>query len=1224
MLKFFQEDNIESKKISQLSKWKILIVDDEKEVHITTESVLKKFIFEDRGLEFLHAYSKEEALKILKKDADIALVLLDVVMESDDAGLKVVKYIREELNNKNIRIVLRTGQPGDAPEKDVIKQYDINDYKEKTELTSTKLYTTVISSLRAYRDMITIHKSKEGLIKIVDATKSLFSEKSLVLFTEGILTQIVSLINLNNRFEEGKYISHFITLENNKFNILSTTSKDEDKTISQDVSYLLYEALENKKSFFRDDIYIGYYESDDNQNLLLYLEGCLNLSDIEKNLLKMFSQNISIAFNNLCLHDELINTQSEVIRKLGEVIESRSKETAHHVTRVAKSSYILAKAYGLSEEESKKIKFASPMHDVGKVAIEDSILLKPGKLTKDEFKRIQEHSMIGYEILKDSNREILKTAAIIARDHHEKWDGSGYPNGLKGEEISIYGRITAVADVFDALSHDRVYKKAWALKDVIEFFKDKSGKDFEPKIVELLLENLDEITGKKSDTIKVEYGGNQYIKNIKLDISSLKDENLKKLLFEDNETKLVIGFISPNIDFIEASKKISGFFKDIKVVLCSTAGELCNINRSLGTNIYLDANDNWNTMVLQSFSQKLINDIDIYSIDLKNEDILNKNITKSTKDRVSQITQEINSLDIKTDIDYKKHVGLTLIDGLSNSESFFTEAIYRSGKFPCNIIGGSSGGSINSKKTYIFDSKTVKSNHAIIVLLELNKNINVGIFKTQNYEKTKHSFLIVDADPATRVVKTIKRKDSDIPENIVDYFCEIFKCDASKLEKKFTKFSLGLEIEDELYIRSVSSVDIENKEISFYIDIDFGDELYLCRMIDFKKITTRDFNEFLKEKDYQQPIAGIIFDCILRRLYNKKNISKLRTFNDIPFIGFSTFGECLGINTNQTLTSIFFFEKEKSKKFKDKFSDNFILHYSNYQNFFRERELKRLKSKELKNSFNALSTLHKELEDRYIELESSKKKLIESEKMASLGSMVAGVAHEINTPVGMALTGASYLLDEVKNLQNLYKQDRLSENNFIEFMDNCNTLCSSMQNNLYKASNLVKSFKQVSVDQSSDEDREFYLKKYIEEILISIHNEIKKRDHNIVIDIDEDIKLKSNPGAFSQIITNFIMNSFIHAFDDNNSGEIKISALDRNGILTLIYEDNGKGLNDEQKAKIFEPFFTTNRSNGGSGLGMNIVYNIITNKLGGTIDVESSEGNGVKFTLKFKNLIFNR
>jgi response regulator RpfG family c-di-GMP phosphodiesterase len=147
----------------------------------------------------------------------------------------------------------------------------------------------------------------------------------------------------------------------------------------------MYEAYESKKSFFKDDVYVGFYESANKKTILLYLEGCSYLNDIDKNLLELFSNNISIAFDNLCLNDEIINTQSEIVKRLGGVIESRSKETADHVSRVAHTSYILAKAYGLSEEEATKIKLASPMHDIGKVAIPDEILLKPGKLTKEEF-----------------------------------------------------------------------------------------------------------------------------------------------------------------------------------------------------------------------------------------------------------------------------------------------------------------------------------------------------------------------------------------------------------------------------------------------------------------------------------------------------------------------------------------------------------------------------------------------------------------------------------------------------------------------------------------------------------------------------------------------------------------------------------------------------------------------------------------------------------------------
>jgi response regulator RpfG family c-di-GMP phosphodiesterase len=496
MLQFAKEEKKEVE--NSLSKWKILIADDETEVHNITKTVLRKFTFDDRGLEFFSAYSGKEAIEILKKNPDISLILLDVVMESDDAGLKVAKAIREELNNKSIRIVLRTGQPGSAPEKNVILDYDINDYKEKTELTANKLFTTVVSSLRASRDIVTIEHSKIGLQKIIESSKSMFKEKSLSLFVEGVLTQLVSILNLSDGL--GKIQAKdafFATLENDEFKVLATVGKYQKKDIPNiltlDAVSLLHRAQESRNSFFQDDKYIGYFQSEDDKTIFLYLEGCAKLDNVDKNLLEIFSNNISIAFNNICLNNEIIDTQAEIVGKLGEIIENRSQETANHVNRVAYISYVLAKAYGLSEDYANKIRLASPMHDIGKVAIADNILLKPGKLTKDEFNVIKTHSKIGWEILKGSKREILKLAATIAYEHHEKWDGSGYPRGISGEEISISGRITAIADVFDALTQKRVYKDAWELKRVIKLFEEERGKHFEPKLVDLFLENLPKI-----------------------------------------------------------------------------------------------------------------------------------------------------------------------------------------------------------------------------------------------------------------------------------------------------------------------------------------------------------------------------------------------------------------------------------------------------------------------------------------------------------------------------------------------------------------------------------------------------------------------------------------------------------------------------------------------------------------------------------------------------------
>ena len=201
------------------------------------------------------------------------------------------------------------------------------------------------------------------------------------------------------------------------------------------------------------------------------------------------------------LNDAIEETQREVIYAMGEIGETRSKETGNHVKRVAHYSHELALLVGLSHKEADKLQMASPMHDIGKVGIPDAILNAPRKLTKEEFEIMKTHASLGYDMLKSSHKPILQAAAIVANEHHEKWDGSGYPNAKSGEEIHIYGRITAVADVFDALGSDRVYKKAWELERILALFKEESGKHFDPKIVTLFLENLD-IFLKIRDTFK--------------------------------------------------------------------------------------------------------------------------------------------------------------------------------------------------------------------------------------------------------------------------------------------------------------------------------------------------------------------------------------------------------------------------------------------------------------------------------------------------------------------------------------------------------------------------------------------------------------------------------------------------------------------------------------------------------------------------------------------------
>ena len=194
----------------------------------------------------------------------------------------------------------------------------------------------------------------------------------------------------------------------------------------------------------------------------------------------------------MALKIEIEETQREVVFTMGAIGESRSKETGNHVKRVAQYSYILAKHYGLPEKECEMLKQASPMHDIGKIAIPDAVLNKPGRFNDEERTIMDTHAQLGYDMLNHSNRPLLKMASIVAYEHHEKWDGTGYPNKLLGEDIHIYGRITALADVFDALGSARIYKEAWDDERIFNMFKEERAKHFDPKLIDIFFDNLDE------------------------------------------------------------------------------------------------------------------------------------------------------------------------------------------------------------------------------------------------------------------------------------------------------------------------------------------------------------------------------------------------------------------------------------------------------------------------------------------------------------------------------------------------------------------------------------------------------------------------------------------------------------------------------------------------------------------------------------------------------------
>jgi len=493
-----EESEINQLEHTNHKPWKIVVVDDEEQVHSITRLVLKDFSFDGRKMHLLHAHSGKEAKELFSQHDDIALCLLDVVMETDSAGLDVVTHIRKTLKNNFTRIVLRTGQPGQAPEANVIKDYDINDYKDKTELTHLKLQTLMYSCLRAYRDIIVLNQTRKGLEQVIHASNNVFQYHFASEFSRGILQQFTSLMQFGDHAIYALADGFTAHSDNNGIYVIEGIgeySHSQGKDLKDILSPKMLDSL-----IHQDEPFISIHSKDaflasnlinniDNQRNILYLKKLGDSTTLQCKLLDIFSNNVLTAFQNLYLMEDVDRTQQEMVYLLAEAVETRSPETGNHLQRVAKLSSMLATELKLNEELIVKIYHASPLHDLGKIAMPDHILNKPGTLNTEEFGIMKTHSQIGHDMILNSERKLCQTGRLIALEHHERWDGKGYPHGKKGEDISIEGRIVAVADVFDALNSKRCYKDAWSLEDVFDFMRENSGSQFDPQIIQTLLVN---------------------------------------------------------------------------------------------------------------------------------------------------------------------------------------------------------------------------------------------------------------------------------------------------------------------------------------------------------------------------------------------------------------------------------------------------------------------------------------------------------------------------------------------------------------------------------------------------------------------------------------------------------------------------------------------------------------------------------------------------------------
>lgn len=520
---------------------RVLVIDDEPMVRGTFVAFMKHWGYITREAE-----NGQIGLEIFNQEPfDIVLTDLDMPIMG---GLAVLEYLHEHSPDTPVVIISGAGQLDDAVQTVKLGAWDyltkpvgsmailestIERCLEKARLIKdNKRYQNYLEeevekkteALRqnnmALRAEVADRKRKEEevllmnkhLEEVADASGELFAYQTVPELMSGILESLQYLLKggAQDRQENGGrpfFENGFAVVQEQDEMVmlcglgiyLDREGLDAHVALSEPLYRRVKGIFNEGKGQLDGSEYFIYMRTVNRAECVIYLDCLSPVSEADQRLMQIYITNVASAYDSIMLNEEISNSQKEVIFTLGEVIETRSKESANHVQRVAEYSYLLASKIGLGEVEADLLRYASPMHDAGKIGIPDSILNKPGKLTEEEFRIMQNHTVMGYDILKGSQRPILKAAAVVAHEHHEKWNGKGYPRGLAGEDIHIYGRIVALADVFDALGSDRCYKAAWPNERIFALLREERGNHFDPVLIDLFFDNLDEFLRIKRD-----------------------------------------------------------------------------------------------------------------------------------------------------------------------------------------------------------------------------------------------------------------------------------------------------------------------------------------------------------------------------------------------------------------------------------------------------------------------------------------------------------------------------------------------------------------------------------------------------------------------------------------------------------------------------------------------------------------------------------------------------
>ncbi|MAR00632.1 MAG: chemotaxis protein [Oceanospirillaceae bacterium] len=426
------------------------------------------------------------------------------------------------------------------------------------------------------------------------------------------------------------------------------------------------------------------------------------------------------------------------------------------------------------------------------------------------------------------------------------------------------------------------------------------------------------------------------VKVLQLRQADISDNRLSGLAFGGAGAALVIAYVSPNLDFERTMQRLKAAMPFASNLIgLMTAGELSSCSSSN----YHTTEAGWDNIILQSFDPSLFSRVDICSVGMHSSAMKDK----SRSEHIELIRKEVQSLRLPYQPDARDTIALTFIDGLTASESYLMQAIYRTDRFPCYFIGGSAGGTLNFDKAWVWDGTSVAHDKAVLVFMKLAPGVRYGLLKSHNYKATGKSFVLAECDTSQRTVSTVLDEKTQESVSFMDSLCAHLNCSRRDLESRLTGYSFAVEVKGELFIRSVAGIDPDSGVITFFCDMNFGDRLLLVKAEDFIGTTRHAYQAFMKNKP-SAPVAMILNDCILRRLKNAEKLSKFNEFSGIPAAGLSTFGEMLGIFMNETLTALCLFRVKDGESFADEYADNFAVRYAGFREYYLTLQINSLKS----------------------------------------------------------------------------------------------------------------------------------------------------------------------------------------------------------------------------------------------------------------------------------------